>query len=172
MPSALCPKPVPDGWQTAGKTTGWMSASQTVVLLSYVPLLSGTAGEALSGRRRQEVFRGLKQSPAVRGLLWLREDDDVVPVFLLERAREVAEHLKSWAEGSPQHWFYLYIARTAQRWHVMLAPNLQRSISRYREARWLRFGEVAPEDAKFQLVYQPLYWSHGLDVVKGLEVRA
>jgi len=31
--------------------------------------------------------------------------------------------------------------------------------------------EVAREDTKVEVVYQPLYWSHGLDVAEGIEVR-
>ncbi|HEY6220216.1 MAG TPA: hypothetical protein VIV65_09160 [Gemmatimonadaceae bacterium] len=131
-------------------------SSREIVLLSYVPLLTPEPGEHVGLDRLESLLRLLRETPAVKGLVWVQLEDGFVPVFGMERGYEVARHLIDWSEGRPEEWFSLRITRTATRYTVTLAPNISKSIARYKQARRLQFGEIVPSTTRFKVLFQAI----------------
>jgi hypothetical protein len=127
-----------------------------ILVVSFVPLLRAPAGYHLTEQERECFLERLHAAPAVRGLVWVHAGDGFIPVFAMERGREVAEHLVEWSEGKPADWFHLYIEQTPNRYRVALIPDVQKSIERYRTSRRVLHGDVVPADARFKVIFSAI----------------
>jgi hypothetical protein len=88
----------------------------------------------------------------------------VVPVFILDRACEIASHLQTWSEGKPGEWFRLCFTESHGRYAVVLSPDLNRSVERFRETyRILTGGTLEAE--KCQIIHVPLCFVSGREHV-------
>jgi hypothetical protein len=142
-----------------------------MVCFSYVPLLYPPSpagctydGESAKTLFESETFAGQPDLSAAVGCIWLQsETEHLMPVFLMRRGREIAEHLTTWSEGQPDKWFTLDLAAARKGYAVVLAPDVQMSIARYRVAYRLRHGHELPEDVALHVVCRPLHFvtEHG-----------
>jgi hypothetical protein len=101
----------------------------------------------------------MENAPTVRACLWTRSEFGLTPVFAVERAREVLDHLIEWAEGDPSGWFRLQIVKTRHRYHVVLMPNLARSLERYRLARTITIRRRPARPDEYLFLFHPLTFS-------------
>lgn len=114
-----------------------MSEGTKWFLVSYVPLLQPdfrifNTEEAV--RKFLPVFsKGVTRHGQAEACLWARKSDGaIMPVFALERAKEIVDHLKMWSEEKPSDWFKLYVYQTKKKYAVILFPDIQRSIGRFK----------------------------------------
>lgn len=135
-------------------------ARDSFVLISYVPLLRGRPGmavEATPGAIGELLGSSEPGAGQVEGVLWCRDPDGATwPTLLIERAREVMEHLVEWAEGDPARWFRLVVDEAGREYAMALMPRMDLSIERYRAARRLVAGDAGPEWVPARVMSQPL----------------
>lgn len=141
---------------------------QSAILLSYLPLLwphgQFQAGqlihdtpERLTNHISDAVNRSLKYGTAV-ACLWTNFDEGITPIFILEKGKEIARHLRWWAEGAPEKWFKLYFHDGGEtKYAIALYPDLDRSVSRQKTSYAIMNGITMPTDTKYTLLFKPLF---------------
>ena len=138
----------------------------TYVVLSYFPLLTGAPGDVLDLENEDglkaldEVLSRLPDGDAI-ACLWVGTDGGPRPVFVFEDADAVHDHLIVWSEDDPAGWFNLTLLQKDGKYLIGLAPDVKRSIDRFRIARQLKTGLPVPEDAKFSILFRCLYFVSG-----------
>ncbi|MDY3555976.1 hypothetical protein R5W24_005123 [Gemmata sp. JC717] len=130
-----------------------------VLICSYVPLLAGSPRRIL-GAEDPEILTTLEAtercpSGQADAFLWVIDGDGLQPVFAIERADAIAEHLLAWSEGRPGEWFALCFAERGGRFFAALVPNLTRSIVRFEATRGT--GD-APPVRGYDLLFRPLFF--------------
>lgn len=137
-----------------------------VVVLSYVPLMTGEAGR--SDLDIDEITEAFEQCPdgTADGCVWLQDNDGTTyPCLLYDGAEQLAEHLKLWAENEPGEWFQLVIAEYGGRYGMALIPKFDKGIERFRIAYQLRNGFPLPENLKYEFIFRPLHFMSRFDHV-------
>lgn len=91
----------------------------------------------------------------VEGILWTQRDGTSHPVFVLEQAKEVAEHISEWAEGNPGEWFKLrLISRQLDdnmvQYALVLMPDLEKGIKR------MKANTGVEEEMAYTIVFRPV----------------
>jgi hypothetical protein len=132
-----------------------------VLLLSYIPLYPYDAASAGKLVPPSE----LKDLPDVRvlGCIWARRDDGVEPLFVLDNAKSVVDHLLSWCEGKPEIWFTYFIGTKDSAYAIGLVPNLDMSVKRWEFGHRLNNPESDLDIANlaFQVYFNPLMFQSG-----------
>jgi hypothetical protein len=135
-----------------------------VVVVSYVPLLTGEPGRLLSVG--DEEFKRLMAesdrcpSGLADACLWMAEGGGVFPVFVLPQARASAEHLLAWAEHRPGEWFSVCFAEREGRYVVTLFPRLAWSVERFKAAHFVHHGDLSNAEG-YELLCRPLAFVSG-----------
>jgi len=149
-------------------------SSSTCVVVSYFPLLAGKPGESLDFEEGSlEALTGLlKELPDGNAdcCLWVLKDGESRPVLVMKDADLICDHLLVWSEGDPVGWFSLTLMQKDGKYLIGLAPDVGRSIERFKMARQLRTGFPVPKDTKFKVMFRCLYFVSGpsnmFDLVK------
>lgn len=141
-------------------------AKETYVIISYVPMLRGQAGDFISASTTSDAVRDnlLKkvdeaiESDAghIEGCIWGISGGEVHPILIMHQMNAVLDHLIEWSEGVPQEWFNLHIHEHADRYSIALLPKLEHSIERFRAAMMINRNIKVPRDTNFQLMFKPL----------------
>jgi len=134
-----------------------------VKLVSYIP---GIVAPHLVGIHDvEEMLPAMEvalrdEIPAtVAGILWASADGRPSAILIMERAREIAEHLIAWSENEPQEWFDACFVEHAGKYAMALFPRVRRSIERWRVATALQTGIMPPEDVSVEVMFRPLAFS-------------
>jgi len=136
--------------------------------VSYIPLATknrtmdpGTTMDAADKNAVQHISTLMEDGQALanaKGCLWLMDDDGrPVPVFLMERGKEVYDDLMVWCDQKPEDWFTLDIVAHDGHYAIALMPNVRKSWSRFRLARLMFHDEMLTENA-YQTVFVPLFF--------------
>src|SRR5262249_8178535 len=155
--------PRPGGWSSAEEPTmrrvelpGGGDGPKSVVVVSYVPLLTGEPGRLLSVGDGEFTRLMVEADRCPSGLadacLWMAEGGGVFPVFVLPQAHAIAEHLLAWAEDRPGDWFVLCFAQRQGRYVAALFPNLPGSVERFKAAYFAAHGEPS-RAAGYELLF-------------------
>jgi hypothetical protein len=142
------------------------SSPITYVVISYFPLLTGTAGELIDPGDEeaiswiQEVIEKLPDGNAVC-CLWTDGDEGPRPILVFKDADAIHDHLIAWSEDDPTGWFHLTLLQKDGKYLIGLSPNIKRSIDRFGIAHQLKTGFPVPQDAKFSVLFQSLYFVSG-----------
>jgi len=116
----------------------------------------------MSDLSMEELENSLGDGAHVEACLWTLDDElgSPTPVFVMENAHAIAEHLEGWSENDVEKWFKLAFVENDGKYVVMLWPNLDESVARFK-LRYLIEEEDFLEDAKFSLFFQPLFFVSG-----------
>ena len=136
----------------------------SLFIISYVPLLRGTAGEyiKLSAGKTEDQLRPLldkvykADAGKAHGCAWSLHNNGFDLMFVIDNAKEVHDHLIEWAEGVPQRWFDLCIDEVEDQYCVALLPKWEMSFERYREAYHLTTGHKLSRNTKAILLAKPI----------------
>ena len=136
-----------------------------VVVISYVPLLTGEPGRVLSVAdedfKRLMAEAGRCPSGLADPCLWIAEGGSVFPVFVLPQANAIADDLLAWSENRPGDWFALCFAQRQGRYVAVLFPNLIRSVDRFEVAYFASHGELS-RAASYELLFRPIAFVSGV----------
>lgn len=134
----------------------------TNIIFSYMPLLVGEPGVALGGeaviKKSAEIESTIDQLPQGDALacVWTVEEDGTPHAGLvMERAGEIAKHLRFWAEGKPEDWFSVQYRQREGAYALALIPNFRKSSERWRIAFHLKYGYPAPNGGE-SFLFRPL----------------
>jgi hypothetical protein len=113
-----------------------MSDNKRITLMSYMPLVYGT-GAIVDNLNVDEFSEMIAQVAEERrgtakACLWIGTEDGVCPVLVYENAAEIADHLLLWCEDKPEKWFIVHIAKYGDGYKIILAPDLDQSIARWK----------------------------------------
>lgn len=92
--------------------------------------------------------------------LWMLRDEsskEPIAVLVLERAKEIGEDLKLWAEGKPEEWFDAEIGQLGDRYAIVLLPRFEKSIARQKVATLIDLEEIFDSD-KYTIMFSPLHF--------------
>lgn len=118
-------------------------------MLDYSKFTPGNMSEDFAGMLEQA---GAVDPPAVQGVMWVyRDDKSLIPVFVMDRAAEIANHLNSWMDGDNDR-FSLHIEQRGDNYAVVLIPSAKKSIERWKLARLMNYEEFITDD-DFTVVY-------------------
>jgi len=144
-----------------------MAKDFSFIVVSYVPLLVGTAGESMD-ITDPSVVGGLMDdieslpSGWADGCLWAKGPSGApYPVLVMPEARRIAEHLSMWSEGSPADWFDLHIKSRGEKYALSLMPRTRKSIERFEMAYHLRNGLPIPPKSHYNILFKPLHFCTG-----------
>jgi hypothetical protein len=132
-----------------------------VLVCGYVPLLSGEPGRVV-GIDDPEALRVLAEaqrcpSGQADAVLWVADAEGLYPVFVLEQADAIADHLLAWSESRVGDWFALCLSERGERFAAALVPNMARVIERFEAAR--PAAAPGPGGARgFDLLLRPLFF--------------
>lgn len=137
------------------------------LLVGYWPLLDYskfTPGQTTEVTKAEDVMKMVTEAdtPPVAGILWSMypfETDDpesgvAIPIFIMNKAVEIAEHLKIWLEGDNSR-MTLHFEQRKEGYAVLLLPDIRKSIERFKAARLINFEEIIT-DNNFDVIYQTL----------------
>lgn len=134
------------------------------IVISYVPLLVDRPGffSTPDDPELARIFRRMESCPDghVDGCLWMMESGHAVPVFIMDRAHEIADHLRIWAEDKPGDWFRLCLAESRGRYAAVLFPDLNRSVRRFQETYRILTGRTLKAD-QYRVLHVPLGFVSG-----------
>jgi len=140
------------------------------MLISYFPLVNVdnlTPGETVDANdldAMSDIYDRIssEHSGRAKGVIWLHypldEETDVesaVPMSIMDRAKEIADHLTKWSEDQIAKRFDLYFDDRPEGYAIALIPNIDESIRRWKLAR-LIYHEDAVDDNDFQVIFSPL----------------
>lgn len=136
----------------------------TYVVVSYWPLVHLDRPEIYEDNQVERLTHFLSDYPPVdiRGCLWVgdSEEEGIRPVLLLERAQEVRDHLVHWSEKKPADWFRVFVdlipGDPENKYVVMIYPNVQRSVERFKVACVMYHETIPDPDAKYHVLFQYL----------------
>lgn len=116
-------------------------------------LLGAEAEE--NAQRMAEHLETLPSGNA-RACMWTLDDDLPGVIYLVEDAKEIAEHLKEWSEGKPGDWFSFHYMEKGEAYATALMPNFYKSAERWKIAFQLRHGYPPPKGGESHL-FRPLH---------------
>lgn len=131
------------------------------ILFSYVPLLEAASVAGAMFDATPELVEGLLENHPdgnAKCCLWALRDDRPSPVFVLNRGREIGEHLLRWAEDDPVSWFDLHLRVSGSRYAMALLPDFRKSIDRWKIACQLRNGFPPPPDMESLVIFRPIHF--------------
>lgn len=138
-----------------------------IVLVSYVPLLRGQAGRTFDPSKERDALQRIAEqisaSPSARAIccLWMLDDDGrPLPVLALEQAEAIVAHLVEWAENDPRKWFRVYPREKDGKYALVLFPENQQSLGRFKFAHLLEGGDPVT-GGKVQILTHPLHFVSG-----------
>jgi len=104
------------------------------VTVSYVPLLYEWPGKPfeINSDSFRAFAKKLEEAPGpVAGCAWMEPS---TPVFIIEQAQAIHEHLLAWSEERPEKWFSLQVRERPGAYAAVLVPDLFLSAARWRQA--------------------------------------
>jgi len=129
-----------------------------MLVISYKPLLEASPMWAMGPRDEEEVRNFLLQwqhfpSPSCYGLAW---NDTHKVIIVIDRYKEVHDHLVRWSEGNPAEWFTFLFRKVKSGYAFALHPNLTKSIERNRQNYQIIHGQGLPKDDQDHFLYEPI----------------
>lgn len=141
------------------------------LVCSYVPLLGGRCDRrpVTRGRVIRRLLAEAARCPSgqASALLWLADSGGVLPVFVLDEADAIADHLLDWCGGAVGDWFALCLGDRGPRAVAVLVPNLTRPIGQFEAAAADRMKTDG-----FELLVRPLFFVSRRSHAFGLVGRA
>ena len=123
------------------------------VIIGYVPLMY--PGDI---RLDMEYFANdIANVPEISiiGCAWtINEKKENSPIFVIDRAQEVLDHMKFWAEDKPEKWFKVHWTRKGDKYAIALVPEPQMMADRFRVNFQLQNGFPFPKGRKTQIFYR------------------
>jgi hypothetical protein len=132
------------------------------LVISFIPLLRATPGQILEmgGDDLERILDTASDLGHVHAIIWGLDDAGASwPVLVIDRAREIVDHLLEWSESNPAEWFEIHVEESSSEYTLALVPRMDMSIERFRAARLLFAGEVLPPDARFRVISCPIVFS-------------
>lgn len=153
-----------------------------MMVFSYWPLLRSLESFGLTPAKAQDLQEGDEDTVrevmdhldqeytagAVEAIAWSSIDGVPAPVFVMDRAKEVAEHLTEWAEGNPGEWFKMrLISRDLDdgdtQYAIVLMPDLEKGIQR------MRANTGIEEEMTYTIVFRPIRFTGRGPAFKSIE---
>jgi len=140
------------------------SSKYKMVTISYVPLLWTTPKIVHDREADSDMESVIQHAQSVindganmaRGVMWSVNDDGIAePTFVIDNARGIYDHLVWWSENSPQEYFKIYIGDSGNTYHCMLAPIVERSMSRMKFVSEQIMG-IELDDSGHYIIFVPI----------------
>lgn len=91
-----------------------------------------------------------------KSVAWVMHQDQLAPIFVMPRAREIATHMKEWAENDVKGWFEVSMAVIGRAYRIVLLPSIDRTVERQRFRYKMTMMRDLPEGAQFKLIFHPI----------------
>jgi hypothetical protein len=134
------------------------------LLIGYWPLLQpegliSKPGETLNLENLESLKDLETEVPPINAILWVYPfdkslDGPVIPVFVMDRAKEIADHLITWMDGDTDR-FTLHFEQRKEGYACILLPSVKKTIERWKLAR-LMYHEDMVINEDFVVYYHVL----------------
>jgi len=134
-------------------------SDQKMIVISYVPLLYKEAGNLYRDNMIEEIAKEVDQSNSGRadGVAWTFEDGKSSPTLIMNKATEIAQHLKAWAENNPSEWFTFHYMKENGKYAIVLMPNIRASVERHGKTMKDLVG-VDYNNPNVSVVFRPIHF--------------
>jgi hypothetical protein len=136
-----------------------MNKSPLVLCVSYIPLF---IADPTKNHSMKEIIKLLNEAienvPCPIACVWAQINDKHIPCFLINKAREIVDHILLWSEDKPHEWFKLIVERDVAHYEVALFPNLIKSKERQLIQYVMTNNEIIPESSERQILFKPLHF--------------
>lgn len=138
----------------------------TQVIVSYFPMCCRHLNRSVirdpSKEQIADIYQTVSDSSDIAespGCIWVSDDSvggssPFAPVFLIPNAAEVYHDLYGWSDNQPDKWFTLDWAVADDRYSIVLMPNLDESIKRFRLRNLIEHEDLSSGDKI--ILFQPL----------------
>lgn len=135
-----------------------MNKPEHYVVVSYWPLVDISKPKLFTKGAVQDLQDYLDSTPNVDiiGCLWLMDNDNPIPILVVKRAKELREHMLTWCEKDPGKWFRFCIQEAGEKYILIIYPDIERSIERFKSACLYIHNFLPADDAKYQVICSPL----------------
>lgn len=142
-----------------------MSTKDKIILIGYNPLFympeGYSPGSSFDISSEDSISKLIQSIPQVNtsGILWISKHEQIQPVLIIEKAKQVKDHLQYWSQGEPEKWFKFfhrsYTYKGQQGYIVILQPDSTKSLERYKFANtYMATKRIDVSDCI--IFYQPL----------------
>jgi hypothetical protein len=136
-----------------------MNKPELYVVVSYWPLVDINKPKLFTKGAVQDLQDYLDSTPKVDiiGCLWLLDNDNPIPVLVVDRAKELRDHMLTWCEKDPSKWFRFCIQEAADEKYILIIyPDIEKSIERFKSACIYIHNFSPADDARYQVICSPL----------------
>jgi hypothetical protein len=109
-----------------------------MLFVSYVPLLTDVKGFVRTPDHKEKLIEMLTEashSYRIEAVVWALEEYGTgtrpYPVFLVQHASEICQHLVEWSGGKPAKYFTLVWRPNGKGYDLALVPDFDKSARRY-----------------------------------------
>ena len=135
-----------------------LEQANTFVVVSYWPLIDIDKPKIFDKDPANELQRFVEDTPEINvmGCAWILKDEEPIPVLIVDRAKEIQEHMLKWCEDDPLKWFKFCIQEVDNQYVLIIYPDVEHSIQRFRLA-CLHFHDfIPPENAQYKVIFSPI----------------
>jgi len=134
---------------------------KSFVIVSYVPLLWPQDLNTQTESIEKAIEKSIDSCPngEIAGCAWIVRNGKLSPVFVLEKSREMVEHLKFWSEDKPEQWFKIHFRREGLKYFIALVPEVDKTVERFKISYQLRTGYPLPKETPLRVIFKYLYFS-------------
>lgn len=135
---------------------------QTMVVVSYMPLIyPDDVGKRFWDSNEPDFMQSIKSTLAIgeqvstsaEAVVWTTGYE---PVFVIDKAKEIRDHINAWSEGEPNNWFTLQWMVKNSQFALVLMPNIQKSIERQKNTYKTLTGSELPKNCSYQVLFKPI----------------
>lgn len=147
------------------------------VCIGYVPLFYVNPDKDLiEDESQEELYEFLTErvshTPIIHVYMCLygSYQDRATPIFVINKARDVIDHLLAYSEGDPTKYFKLLVGEYDAKYFLIIQPNTDQAILKFRRQQSDR-GRDIPQDATINVIMKHIaFFSHRTQLLKKLDL--
>lgn len=116
---------------------------EKIIVVSYIPLFYASLPAVTDADTDtiEHLLNKYGQHSYVNACAWVADEKTPEPVFIMERAEEIYEHLMFWSGDKPEAWFKFFLKFKESGYNTILFPDVKKSIYRLKYGRQEYFGD-------------------------------
>ena len=120
-------------------------------IIGYIPLYYSKAQISPKSTELDLIKLYINKAPKVHGCIWTEEQDQAIPILVMEKAQSVKSHIEYWSQGDPDNWFEAIISSNTKNYIIGITQKLDKTIERVNK-------HINYSSGKYEIIHHPLYF--------------